>query len=1041
MSMKAARLLCLSLCVVAFLGISAGSLFAVTAHVAKNGSDANPGTLEQPVATVAKGLSLVLGKTEPSELVIHKGIYPGGVQVGPYEGRTVGPLPELVITAAKNADGSFEEVVFDEARKITQSEPVAGKTAVFKIPGAYDLLLSRPQIWETDARMRYEAVADVAAVERFPASFWCSGTEIFIHTSDGRAPELHDIGISSPQREGITVWRQYTTLRGLRFRNFQAWSWSSGAILRASNTLAEDCSAWGCVHGFMANDLENAAGNVRFIRCRSEDCPNGVYLTGFRREIVEDCRFVLKRDGLLIAVDAQECAGIEFYGGGFEGEARRNLCAGFNNGIFVKVSEGSPYIIENNTCVDGVIHGVGCTGTTAGSVIRNNIVVGFASPLVMPENIVQGAVVDYNCFWQGPDRAQVQNCLDQARKKGTGEHNIVADPRFAGAASGDYRLLPASPCAKMGPNGEFCGAFGPVGADFKDVEPPAVTLALGPPGQRAGGTGELYFERDPWNGGGRNLVRQLGSDSRVDEWVSPDAQFGLIIGADDAVGKPAQMKTRIGNGEWSAPEPFVAWKETALPPGAAMVGMSVTVSDEAGNWSAPKTIMIRLMDKGPKLKGKPVVYANDKGVVVSFETDSPCMAKIEYGADKKYGSTFEQPKDVQRSWLANDGGDWVAVRSMPRVTNYLVLLPPAVVPGKTYHYRILLQDQIGNKTVGDDATVTLAGQARSYFVSPQGSDVDGGGTRDKPWRTIQFAVDRALPGDRVILLPGLYTGEAKLTHGGLPGAPISIEAETPGSVVLDGRHEASACLRLERASNVAIKGLEMRWYGHSAVYVADSDNVSVSYCRIWNGLWATAPLGNGIFVHRSPGMVADHNVMYMFEQGIQLLQSPRARITYNTINCNNYAAVQFFQGAADGSVSRNNSFAYSGNDIFSVDGNTPQQMATFDSDYNNVGATIAPFYIKYNADNNIGVGTAEEFAVKDSFLKNHGSKSVIWLDSKRYMSLKAWQEKIGKDMHSIFKDPLYVDSAHGDFRLKPDSPNIGAGEDGTNIGALGVVEK
>ena len=566
-------------------------------------------------------------------------------------------------------------------------------------------------------------------------------------------------------------------------------------------------------------------------------------------------------------------------------------------------------------------------------------------------------------------------------------------------------------------------------------------MRWGPPAQRAGGTGELYFERDPWNGGGRNLVRQLGSNGRSDEWVTSEAQFGLIIGAEDAVGKPAQMKTRIGDAPWSAPEPYSGWKEASLPAGAVMTGVSVTVSDDAGNWSAPQTLMVRLMDKGPKLKTTPVLYANDKGVVISFETDSPCLAKVEYGPDTKYGSLFEQPRDVQRSWLAGDGGDWVTVRSMPRVTNYLVLLQPSVAAGKTYHYRIILEDQVGHKTVGPDATFTLRGAARSYFVSPDGEDAAGRGAREKPWRTIQFAVDRALPGDRVILMPGLYAGEAKLTHGGLAGSPISIEAETPGSVILDGRHEAGACIRLELAPYVTITGLELRWFALAGVYVADSSSVTVSHCRIWNQYWSGWPHGSGIFAHRSPDLVAEYNVIYEMEYGIMLLQSPRPRVVHNTVNTVMYAAVSFAAGSAEGGVSRNNSFAYCGNDQFSLDSNTPEQFATFDSDYNNVGTEIPEYYVKYNAQFKIGVGTPQEFVVKDPFFRNKGHKAVIWLNGMRYMSLIAWQEGTGKDKHSIFKDPDYVDAERADFRLKPGSPNIGAGEDGSNIGALMVLEK
>ena len=53
---------------------------------------------------------------------------------------------------------------------------------------------------------------------------------------------------------------------------------------------------------------------------------------------------------------------------------------------------------------------------------------------------------------------------------------------------------------------------------------------------------------------------------------------------------------------------------------------------------------------------------------------------------------------------------------------------------------------------------------------------------------------------------------------------------------------------------------------------------------------------------------------------------------------------------------------------------------------------------------------------------------------------EVYQAAFGKDAHSIFADPLYVDYRNRDLRLKPGSPNIGAGENGTTIGALGVAE-
>ncbi|MBM4047913.1 MAG: hypothetical protein FJ279_22665, partial [Planctomycetes bacterium] len=621
-------------------------------------------------------------------------------------------------------------------------------------------------------------------------------------------------------------------------------------------------------------------------------------------------------------------------------------------------------------------HGIGCTSWHANSIFRYNIVTGFSWPILSPGGINPTNIVDYNCLWAGRESSALRVCLEEPRKVGTGTHTIFADPRLAAPIAGDYRLLPDSPCAKMGPKGEVCGAFEVVGPDFKDVQPPEVRLAASAPAKQAGGSGELYFERDPWIGGGTNLVQKLPPEGQGHEWVTPQASVTLEIEAQDYVTRPTQMKVRLGRANWGEVEPFQPRKSIELRPDEPMAAVSVAVSDAAGNWSAPVALRLRLATKGPQLKRKPVLYANANGVVISFETDAPCLAKVEFGKDKAYGSVFEQPKNVQRSWISADGGDWVEIRSKPRVTNYLVLLPPRVESGQTYHYRLILEDEVGNRTVTDDATFALAGAPRACYVSPKGEDGDARGLRETPWRTIQFAVDRALPGDRVVLLPGLYPGETTLTHGGIERAPITVEAEQQGTAILDGRHESKACLRLQNAPHVVVKGLEVRWYQSSGIYIADSPNVSVQSCKIWNDFWMGWPIGSGVFAHRSPGLVADHNVIFQMEQGITLLQSPRSRVTHNTILMNMYGAVKFIY-SAEGSVSLNNSFCYSGNDQYLVLCQDEKEFKTFRSDYNNLGTKLR------------SPDPGDEIVPDSPFFQHHGSKAVISLNNERYNSLKA----------------------------------------------------
>ena len=86
--------------------------------------------------------------------------------------------------------------------------------------------------------------------------------------------------------------------------------------------------------------------------------------------------------------------------------------------------------------------------------------------------------------------------------------------------------------------------------------------------------------------------------------------------------------------------------------------------------------------------------------------------------------------------------------------------------------------------------VTLAllstAQATTYFVAPNGSDAANGTSSDIPLKTIQKAVERAGPGDSVLIRAGTYREEIEVKNGGTADKPLTIAGYKDELPVLKG---------------------------------------------------------------------------------------------------------------------------------------------------------------------------------------------------------------------------------------------------------------
>jgi hypothetical protein len=422
-----------------------------------------------------------------------------------------------------------------------------------------------------------------------------------------------------------------------------------------------------------------------------------------------------------------------------------------------------------------------------------------------------------------------------------------------------------------------------------------------------------------------------------------------------------------------------------------------------------------------------------EGQTFRYNIVADCEATVEVFADD---SEFERKIDHNVYWSASPES------LQPIGSNDLVANPEFLWPAWR-DYRLasnspcvnLADDRgpCGAYPVGTDTPMEFP-EAREWHVSERGREGAEGSLED-PVLSIQFAIDRARPGDVITVHPGVYPHPVHITRGGTPDKPLVIRAGAKWEAILDSNREASTMIQVENAAHVEIRDLEIRWYGNVAIGIEHSPHVSVGGCRIWNAHWHGAwPTGTAIRAVHSPGFSGRNNVLFQQEHAFWFYHSPRATLKNNTCAGNLYSAAAFLY-SCENSVCSNNSFAFQGNDVVVIEEELggKGKLDTFDCDFNNYGTALREQPAGTVFDR---VEPREEEPHFHGWSKALVNYSEYNGDGKRFVSMAEWREFSGRDKHTIVADPLYINSAGRDFRIDSNSPNRVAGGAGTLIGAL-----
>jgi hypothetical protein len=129
----------------------------------------------------------------------------------------------------------------------------------------------------------------------------------------------------------------------------------------------------------------------------------------------------------------------------------------------------------------------------------------------------------------------------------------------------------------------------------------------------------------------------------------------------------------------------------------------------------------------------------------------------------------------------------------------------------------------------------------TYYVAPSGLDGNAG-TSAFPWKTIQRAANVTIPGDTIIVLPGVYVESVNIRRSGTAAQRITYQA-MPGAIMEspDPSQSLAALDIWPGVSYVRVVGFELRGGFHEGVLVRQtSHHIEILDCHIHHnrhGVW------------------------------------------------------------------------------------------------------------------------------------------------------------------------------------------------------------
>ncbi len=304
----------------------------------------------------------------------------------------------------------------------------------------------------------------------------------------------------------------------------------------------------------------------------------------------------------------------------------------------------------------------------------------------------------------------------------------------------------------------------------------------------------------------------------------------------------------------------------------------------------------------------------------------------------------------------------------------------------------------------------------TYYVGPGGNNTNDG-SRERPWATLSFAVQKLKPGDVLRVLPGSYNETVQVNVSGTSNQRITIASETRWGAKLNAQGNLFGID--VRGSYVDIVGFE----------VANATNSGIISWAPYNrflfnhvyGIRAQCDSNGGAGVNASQPNASNISILSNLVHDIGDLSagsctrihgiyqgSPKGIIQNNIVYRARGFGITTWQAATAVTISHNLSFAnlYGGISVGSGE--------------NTLGNKAENFLVA----NNIVVGNPRGISEENNTGVNRFINNLVWNNTANWVLLTSTQQS------SFNEDPRFVDfkaDGSGDYRLSNDSPAIDKG--------------